>query len=286
MYEIIFHGRGGQGALLAARILANAYFFDGMYVEAFPHFGGERRGAPVKAFLRVDDKPIRIKTPIQAADCAITLDASLFEVVDINLNLEKEGLIILNSPLKPEMIKLKNKYKLATCDATGISLKLSGKDIPNSAILGAFACAAKLNFESLMKGFKEIFKEEGAANKNIEMAKMAFSSTLLGLSSADSSIKEAGGLNFIDLGVEIGGIYKANGSSRRNITAAWTTKRAAIDLSKCSFCLICYALCPDVCIQKEGKKLKVEEDFCKGCGICEQVCPRQAIKLYEKTLNR
>ena len=85
MYEIIIHGRGGQGALLAARVLANAYFFEEKYVEAFPYFGGERRGAPVRAFLRVDDKPIRMKTPILSADCAIILDASLLDFVDISI---------------------------------------------------------------------------------------------------------------------------------------------------------------------------------------------------------
>jgi len=287
VYEIIFHGRGGQGALLAARILANAYFFEGRYIEAFPHFGGERRGAPVRAFLRIDDQPIRVKSPIQTADCTFILDGSLLAVVDIASNFKQEGIIILNSPLKPAEIKLKELYNLAVCDATGISWKILKKNIPNSAILGAYASVVKLNFDSLKKAFQEIFKNDKAAKINIEMAELAYNSTTMGRSSIEGNKEKETRLpDKFDRSFETGGIYKADGSSRVNKTSSWTTKRAVIDMSKCSSCLLCYVLCPDVCIKREGKKLKVEEDYCKGCGICEQICPREAISLNEKVIDR
>ena len=183
MYEIIFHGRGGQGSLLAARILANAYFFDGKYIEAFPHFSAERRGAPVRAFLRVDDNPIRSKVPITSADCAIILDASLLYYVDINQGLKENSLLLINTPSKPDQIKLRAKYKLVTCDASEISRNIIGKDIPNSAMLGAFSSAASLAMDALTKGFKEVFPDEAMAEKNIEMAKIAATATEVGFTS-------------------------------------------------------------------------------------------------------
>ena len=287
MYEIIFHGRGGQGALLAARLLANVFFHEGKHVEAFPHFGGERRGAPVEAFLRVDDKPIRAKTPIISADCAIILDASLLEALEIELdNLKGGGLIILNSNLKPEEIKLKGQFNLATCDATGISLRILKKDIPNSAILGALAFALNLSLDSLIKGFKEIFIDEIIADKNIEMARMGFNYTTVGKSSRETVARKVDSQVYHDVELATGGTYRADGSSRKNITSTWTTQRAEIDNDKCHLCMLCYVLCPEVCIQRDEKGLTVEGDYCKGCGICEKVCPVGAIKLYEKTVNR
>jgi 2-oxoacid:acceptor oxidoreductase gamma subunit (pyruvate/2-ketoisovalerate family)/2-oxoacid:acceptor oxidoreductase delta subunit (pyruvate/2-ketoisovalerate family) len=284
MYEIIFHGRGGQGALLAARILANAYFFDGKHIEAFPHFSAERRGAPVRAYLRVTSNPIRSKVPILSADCAIVLDASLLDYVDITQGLKENSLIILNTPLKPEEIKLRSKYKLATCDASAISLKVIGKDIPNSAMLGAFSHAASLSMEALTKGFKEVFANKAQAEKNIEMAKAAVDATSMGFSSVETKAQEKKSLEASGSEIEIGGTYKADGSSRQNITSSWTTQKAIIDQDKCNFCLFCYTLCPEGCILREEKELKIEYDYCKGCGICEKVCPPKAISMQRKEI--
>jgi len=284
MYEIIFHGRGGQGALLAAKILANAYFFDGKYVEAFPHFSAERRGAPVRAFLRIDDRPIRSKVPITSADCAIILDASLLDYIDITQGLKEESLILLNTPLKPNEIKLSAKHKLATCDASEISRKIIGKDIPNSAMLGAFCSMLSLDMEALAQGFKEIFTHKTIAEKNIEMAKIAATSTTTGVSSVATQAQGKKSMAIPELKVEIGGTYKADGSSRQNITSSWTTDKAIIDQEKCNSCLFCYVLCPEGCILREGEKLKIEEDYCKGCGICAKVCPLKAISMQRKKI--
>ncbi len=283
MYEIIFHGRGGQGALLAARILANAYFFDGKYIEAFPHFSAERRGAPVRAYLRVDSQPIRSKVPIVSADCAIILDASLLDYVDITQGLKENSLILLNTPLKPEEIKLGSKYKLVTCDASAISLKIIGKDIPNSAMLGAFSGAASLAMEALTKGFKEVFAVAAQAEKNIGMAKIAADSINTGFSGVETKAKTKKSPE-TEMKIEIGGTYKADGSSRQNITSSWTTQKAVINQEKCNFCLFCYSLCPEGCILREENGLRIEEDYCKGCGICEKVCPPKAISMQRKEI--
>jgi pyruvate ferredoxin oxidoreductase gamma subunit len=284
MYEITFHGRGGQGALLAARILANAYFFGGKYIEAFPHFSAERRGAPVRAFLRIDDQPIRSKVPISSADCALILDASLLDYVDITQGLKEESLILLNSPLKPEKIKLPAKYKLATCDASEISRRITKKDIPNSAMLGAFSSVTRLSMGALAKGFKEVFAHKIQAEKNIKMAQIAAASVTSGISSVNTEFKEKKSTNSSKLKIELGGTYKADGSSRQYITSSWTTEKAVIDQEKCTSCLFCYVLCPEGCILREGEGLRIEEDYCKGCGICREVCPPKAIRMQRKEI--
>jgi len=282
MYEIVFHGRGGQGALLAARVLANAYFFSGQAIEAFPHFGGERRGAPVRAFLRVDDKPIRIKSPILSADCVIILDASLLEFVDIASGLKETGLIVLNTALSPDQVKLTRQYKTATCNATDIALRLMGKDIPNSAILGAFAFAVGLNMDHLKKGFEEIFLHQKAIDKNFEIAKVAAAETAVGICGVEERREDKGMAKVLNTELKVGGTYKSDGSSLHNITSTWSPFKAQLDDDKCNQCLLCYAACPEGCILRTGNGLNVDEKYCKGCGICEEVCPSEAIHMVRK----
>lgn len=164
MIEIRFHGRGGQGAVTAANILAEAAFLEGKYVQAFPFFGVERRGAPVTAFTRIDEKPIRIKTQIYEPDIVVVLDPSLLETVDVTAGLKEEGIVIINTEKSKDEIleKLKKKpKKLALVDATTIALETLGLPITNTAILGAVAKATGLvNIESVEKAIKDTFSGE------------------------------------------------------------------------------------------------------------------------------
>ena len=97
MIEIRFHGRGGQGAQIASRILAEACFEEGYDVQAFPYFGVERRGAPVTAFTRMDDRPIRVKSQIYKPDFVIVMDPSLLQAVDVTSGLKEGGLVMVNT---------------------------------------------------------------------------------------------------------------------------------------------------------------------------------------------
>ena len=97
MIEIRFHGRGGQGAVIASNILAEAAFKEGKYVQAFPFFGIERRGAPILSFTRIDEKAIRIKNQIYNPDCIVVLDPTLIDAVDVTSGLKENGLILLNT---------------------------------------------------------------------------------------------------------------------------------------------------------------------------------------------
>ncbi|MFA4640169.1 pyruvate/ketoisovalerate ferredoxin oxidoreductase subunit gamma [Pyrococcus kukulkanii] len=180
MIEIRFHGRGGQGAVTAANILAEAAFLEGKYVQAFPFFGVERRGAPVTAFTRIDDKPIRIKTQIYEPDIVVVLDPSLLETVDVTAGLKDDGIVIINTEKsKEEVLKnLKKKpKKLALVDATTIALEVLGLPITNTAILGAIAKATGLvKIESIKEAIKDTFSGE-LGEKNARAAQEAFKKT-------------------------------------------------------------------------------------------------------------
>ena len=175
MIEVRFHGRGGQGAVLASNILAEAGFLEGKEVAAFPFFGVERRGAPVTAYTRLAEEKIRIKSGIYEPDYVIVLDPSLLKAVDVAEGLKPGGLVLINSKVSPEKLRvdlgLAEDKKLATVNATDIAIKhrLGSKAAPivNSALLGAFAKASGIvDIKSMVTGVKKYVPvkiEENAA---------------------------------------------------------------------------------------------------------------------------
>lgn len=175
--EIRIHGRGGQGGVTAAELLARAAFKEGKWVQAFPFFGAERRGAPVKAFARISDEPILIRSQVYNPDYVIVLDSTLIEVVDVSEGLKEDGIIIINSAKKPEEIPIKN-IRTATVDATKISLELgllvAGLPILNTPILGGFARATnELKLESVMQTIEEEWPGP-AGQKNARAAQLSY----------------------------------------------------------------------------------------------------------------
>jgi 2-oxoacid:acceptor oxidoreductase gamma subunit (pyruvate/2-ketoisovalerate family) len=150
--EIRIHGRGGQGAVTAARMLASAFVAEGKSVASFPMYGFERRGAPVQAFTRVDDKPIREKTQVYTPDCIVVIDPTLMKLSTLFAGLKPEGILIVNSPEVLET-QLDNNLKIAGfINATQIAVEEIGRDIPNTCILGAFAATTHwLKLESVLK---------------------------------------------------------------------------------------------------------------------------------------
>ena len=161
MIEVRFHGRGGQGAVIASTILAEAGFLEGKEVAAFPFFGVERRGAPVTAYTRLAQEKIRIKSGIYEPDYVIVLDPSLLKAVDVADGLKPGGLVLVNSKASPDALRkelgLAEDKKLATVNATEIAIKhrLGSKAAPivNSALLGAFAKASGIvDIKSTIEG--------------------------------------------------------------------------------------------------------------------------------------
>ena len=138
MIEVRFHGRGGQGAVMASKILASAFVRTGRYGASFPMFGFERRGAPVTAFGRFGDKPIREKTQIYNPDILVVLDPSQRELSAVFKGLVPNGTMVLNYDGKFEQSR-ENLTKTGVIDANSISIEEIGMPMPNTCILGAFA---------------------------------------------------------------------------------------------------------------------------------------------------
>lgn len=170
MIEIRFHGRGGMGAVTSSEIVAEAAFKDGKHSQAFPAFSVARRGAPVKAFSRIDDKFIKLRTHVYQPDYLVVLDKTLLGVENITEGLKKDGIIIINSEKKEKI----GNHKTYNVDATKISLENLGKPIVNTAVLGAFAKISKIiTLKSLKEAVSEKFPKP-LADKNIKAIEMAY----------------------------------------------------------------------------------------------------------------
>ena len=144
-FEIRWHGRGGQGAKTAALLLADVAFKTGKYVQGFPEYGPERMGAPITAYNRISDQPIRVHSNIYTPDLVAVVDETLLHSVDVTDGLKEDGAVIVNSPKSPEEIRpmLKGyKGKVYTVDARKISVEALGKYFPNSPMLAAAVAAS------------------------------------------------------------------------------------------------------------------------------------------------
>lgn len=180
MYQIRIHGRGGQGVVTAAELIAIAAFADGREAQAFPSFGVERTGAPIESFTRIDNKPIRIREHVYHPDVLIILDPSLLNTVDVTKGCKEDTLVIINTAKEKRELKLnlpaKNIYPV---DATKIALEIIGKNIVNTIILGAFSKATNLiSLNSLKKAIEQKFEDKGKdiVNKNIKAVEKAYNS--------------------------------------------------------------------------------------------------------------
>lgn len=144
MFQVRFHGRGGQGVVTAAELLADAAFRQGRHAQAFPSFGSERTGAPVVSFCRISERPIRVREPILAPDALIIQDATLLQSVDVFAGLVPEGYVLLNSRHDFAGLGLTDAVghlpagRARTVPATEVALEHVGRPLPNAVLLGAF----------------------------------------------------------------------------------------------------------------------------------------------------
>jgi pyruvate ferredoxin oxidoreductase gamma subunit len=177
MIEIRIHGRGGQGAVTAAELIAIAAFKDGKQAQAFPSFGVERTGAPVESFARIDDQPIKIRQQIYQPDVLIIQDSTLLTAVDVTKGTDNKTVVIINSAKAIADLKINLPAgNIHTIDATKIALEIIGKNIVNTVILGTFAKATGLvSLKSLLLAIEEKFAgNENLIAKNIKAVKQAF----------------------------------------------------------------------------------------------------------------
>ena len=174
MKEIRIHARAGQGAITTAALLGSVYFLKGMYPYAFPHFGAARMGAPMNAFVRVDSKPVRLRSQIYEPDYVIVVDATLMRGFNCFSGLQDNGIAIVNQKEGMEMPKLKPKQKVFVVPANDIAMKTIGRPLGNTALLGAYAAATgEIELEDLFKAIKERFQGK-AEQGNIDAARQGF----------------------------------------------------------------------------------------------------------------
>ena len=175
--EFRWHGRGGQGAWTASELLARAAIHEGKYIQSFPEFGPERMGAPVKAYTRISDEPINLHCAVYNPDLSIVMDPTLMATVPVAAGLGKKGILIINTTKEPK--KLKEELEMAegsvwTVPATEIAMRILGRLITNTAMLGAVARATEIvKMENIEQALKERFPGP-LAEKNMGVIKEAY----------------------------------------------------------------------------------------------------------------
>ena len=175
MKEIRIHARAGQGAITTASLLGYAYFLKGMCPYAFPSFGAARMGAPMNAFVRVDSRPVRLRSQIYEPDYVLIMDHTLMRGFNCFSGLKDEGVAIING--KPEAVqspKVKTKQRVFVIPANDIALKHIGRPLGNTALLGAFCAATgELTLDELIAAIKHRFAAK-LQEANIKAAQEGF----------------------------------------------------------------------------------------------------------------
>jgi pyruvate ferredoxin oxidoreductase gamma subunit len=182
MFQVRIHGRGGQGVVTGAEMLSIAAFEGGRHAQAFPSFGSERTGAPVVAFCRMDDKPIRLREPIMQPDALIIQDPTLLHQVDVFSGLKKGGYILINTTRSfaelglGEFVADFPPTHLLTIGATELAVKHVGRPVPNVPLLGAFAALSQLiTLDAVLAAIAEKFDGK-VAQGNAAAAREAYAS--------------------------------------------------------------------------------------------------------------
>jgi pyruvate ferredoxin oxidoreductase gamma subunit len=292
LVEIRVHGRGGQGNVAAAELLAQAAFLAGREVQAFPAFGAERTGAPVVAFVRIDERPIRLRSQVYTPRHVMVQDASLLasNLAGIVAGLRSEGLVLLNAPAVPETLAaiLPPDARAVAIPATSIALEAIGRPVPNTTLLGAYAALTDLvPLDAVRQAIRQRFAGD-LAERNIvaaERGHAAAQGAVVARASAGASPPPAPGRSDSDVGPTIG-LVAAPGSSAGPDgyhTGSWRVFRPVWDLAKCNDCRLCAVYCPEAVVVRRGPRdYSTSLDFCKGCGLCVAECQPKAIALVRE----
>jgi len=269
LIEIRLHGRGGQGAVTASRIIATAAYEEGKYSQAIPMYGTERRGAPLTAFVRIDDVRVRERELVHNPEISIVLDPLIAKQQAVVDSLKPGGLVLLNTAYAPEEVKLGGDFKVATVDATTIALETLGRPITNTAILGAFAkVTGLLKVESIEKAIKKFFPGR-LGDMNIAAVKRSYDEVK---GPIQAVVKDAPPEK-VDIHVGGYGVLQD--------VSSWRVFTPEIDVDKCIGCKACWIFCPETAIHwdEEKNKPNIEYRKCKGCGVCANECPVNAIEM-------
>ena len=178
MFQVRIHGRGGQGVVTAAELLAQAGFDEGKHAQAFPSFGSERTGAPVVSFCRMSEMPIRVREPIMEPDALIIQDATLLKQIDVFAGLKDDGYVVINAKVSKEELDIpeavKNSSRLVIVPATEIAMEHVGRPVPNAVLLGAFAALTEfISLQAVTDAISHKFKSK-IAESNSKAASVAY----------------------------------------------------------------------------------------------------------------
>lgn len=179
--EVRWHGRGGQGAVTASKLLATSALAEDKYIQAFPEYGPERMGAPIQSFTRISDKPINIHCHVTSPDMVVVLDPTLVGSVDIVEGLTDEGIIVVNTNESPAQIRKKLQLKgkkIFTVDASKIALEELGRPMPNTPMVGALVKATGLlKLDNVITDIKSKFSgkfSQKVVDGNVNAIKRAY----------------------------------------------------------------------------------------------------------------
>lgn len=174
MKEIRIHARAGQGAITTASLLGQAYFIEGKFTYVFPHFGAARMGAPMNAYIRCDDEPVRLRSQVYEPDYLIIVDSTLIKGFDCLRGLKEDGIAIINEKEGIEIPKPKKRQKFYIIPANKIAYEVMQRPLGNTVLLGAFSTVTEqIKLESLIEAVKRRFSGK-AAEQNIEAVKRGY----------------------------------------------------------------------------------------------------------------
>lgn len=290
MVAVRFHGRGGQGAKTASRILGTAAFQSGYVAQDSPIYGAERRGAPVAAFTRFGRDPIRERGAIASPDVVVVADASLLadESARVWDGAGDQTVLFVNSSLSADALRahLSLPVQLTARDLTGVALQQLGQREAISALLGAVtARLVGLEWEPVRSAVSRELGDLGVAapviERNLTVAKQCYDSVepatlhngvrrTTGRASLHSPVYEPPTKGTARI--------SAAGNSVLRETGGWRTFRPVLIADKCNGCWLCFAYCPDgVIAMSPNDRPVVDYAHCKGCQICVHECPTHAL---------
>jgi len=294
MFRIRFHGRGGQGMKTASRILGSAFFLAGYEVQDAPRYGAERRGAPIFAYVRADDRPINERGIIKDPDLVVVADDSLVSLPAAGVldGLDDHTVLLINShePVETWARRLNHQGTVLTLPAVE-----EGEDRADLRYAGAVcaAAAARLTGAVELQAVEQAIRDElgmhgeAVVARNLELARAAWQAMADHSGAVSPRRREAGQgwvpPDWIEPLFEdvhtAAPVIRGGVTSAAVKTGAWRTMRPVIDLEHCNGCWwVCSTFCPDGAILVDEKsRPRIDYDHCKGCLICVAQCPAHAI---------
>lgn len=290
MQAVRFHGRGGQGAKTASRILGTAAFLEGFVAQDSPIYGAERRGAPVAAFTRIAKEPIRERGLIARPDLVVIADASLIHDPSARVldGTDDRTAVFVNSPQTAEQLGAQTSLsdRWITMDLTDIALQQFGKSGAISALLGAVAGRlVGLRQDSIRKAIARELADLGLATSMIERNQavaLKCYDTVLTVSVVAGTPQPIAPAQLQVPTYESPTKGTARISAAANSvlreTGGWRTFRPVLVSDKCNGCWLCFAYCPEgvISMNKDDRPV-IDYSHCKGCQICVHECPTEAL---------